>query len=128
MKYIHKVGTAAGTFPPFLVRADEIVLTSVTMMHINPGDRLVLRMDVGWEKPIHWDTGEMEFRIRKDTPDGPVIYWNLETCFERAYSMETVTDVGVAPIQHYYLTVRSSESRGIITGPYSLQGSVFPVE
>ncbi|WP_410771907.1 hypothetical protein [Fontibacillus sp. BL9] len=128
MKYIHKVGTAAGTFNPFLVGKDEVVLTSVSLMHISPGDRLVLRMDVGWEKSVQWDTGEIEFRIRKDAADGPVIYWTRETCSEKGYTMEKTTDSGVNPVQHYYLTACSSDSRAIISGPYSLQGSVFPLE
>lgn len=126
MKYTHKVGTAAGTFPPFMVGKEEVILTSVTMMSISPGDLLVLRLDVGWKKPVHADTGEIELRIRKDSPDGPVIYRTLETCAEKAYTMEKVTDTGNVPVQHYYLTACSPDRRAVITGPYSLQGSVFP--
>ncbi|WP_334075751.1 MULTISPECIES: hypothetical protein [Paenibacillus] len=127
MKYTHKVGTAAGTFPPFLVGKEEIVLTSVTLMSISPGDRVTLRLDVGWKKPVQWDKGEIELRIRKDTHDGSVIYRTLETCLEKAYTMEIVTETGSVPVQHFYLTACSPDSRAIITGPYSLQGSVFPV-
>ncbi|RCX19786.1 hypothetical protein DFP94_104241 [Fontibacillus phaseoli] len=127
MKYIHKVGTAAGTFTPFLVGKEEVILTSVSLMSISPGDRLELRLDVGWEKPIQWESGEIELRIRKDAADGPVIYWKLETCIEKGYTMEKTADTGVYPVQHYYLTACSCDSRAIISGPYSLQGSVYPL-
>ncbi len=125
MKYTDKLGAEAGSFQPFAVGEEEIVLTSLVMRQIAAGDRIMLRLEVGWEKPYYWDTGELEIIVRQDRADGPVVYWTLETCFEQARTIDTVTVTGTRPEQLFYLSVRSAEGRARIGGHYSLQGTVY---
>ncbi|WP_314003337.1 hypothetical protein [uncultured Paenibacillus sp.] len=124
-KYSRKTGASAGSFAPFPVGKEELVLTSVYMDGLAPNDRIVLKPEIGWAKPVHWDTGELEVMLRENSPDGQVVYWTLETCFEKALTSESCTVRGGKSVKVFYLTVRSSEERAMITGPYSLQGTVF---
>ncbi|SFT29326.1 hypothetical protein [Paenibacillus sp. BC26] len=127
MKYTDKSSADVGSFEPLLVGPEQLVLTSLQLGSISPGDRLVLRFEVGWENPdiANWDSGEMEILLREDGPDGLVVYWNLESCFMKGRTKEQLTFVGTDPQRRYYLTVRSNDTRARITGPYSLQGSVY---
>ncbi|MCY9694368.1 hypothetical protein [Paenibacillus alginolyticus] len=124
-KYMHCNMAKEGTFTPFLVADKEIILTSVIAMHVSPGNRIVLQMEVAWEKPNNWDMGEIEINLRKDTPDGPVIYWTLESCFISAHTIVEQVEIGENPVQIYYLTVQSSEHRAVIVGPYLLRCTVL---
>ncbi|EXX86303.1 hypothetical protein BG53_06390 [Paenibacillus darwinianus] len=124
-KYSRKTGAPAGGFAPFPAGAAEIVLTSVYMDGLTPEDRIVLKPEIGWVKPAYWDTGELEVILREHSPEGPVVYWTLETCFEKALTSESCTVLCSRSEHVYYLSVRSSEARAVITGPYSLQGSVL---
>ncbi|MFB9329635.1 hypothetical protein ACFFSY_27170 [Paenibacillus aurantiacus] len=125
MKFTQKNGAAAGTFLPFLVGDEEITLTSVLLPDTSPGDRIVLKMEIAWDKPPHWDTGELEVILRRDAPSGPLIYWTLESCFLKARYVESETVQAQGGTQLFYLSVRSKEQRARIIGPYSLQGTVY---
>ncbi|AZN39629.1 hypothetical protein [Paenibacillus albus] len=126
MKYSDKMVADSGGFVPFLVGPDEMVLASVALANIAQGDRIVLSLEIAWERLHDWDSGELEIMIREGTETGTVIYWNMESCFLRARSMERYTMAGgAAAAQRYYLIVRSAEKRARITGPYSLQGAVY---
>lgn len=125
MKYNNKLGAVAGSYEPFTVGRQEIVLTSVSLQDVSTGDRIVLGIDVSWRKTIYWDMGELEFLLRLGSPDGPVIYWTLETCFEKARTQESHTLTAVEGMSVFYLTVKSADERAQISGSYSLEGSVF---
>ncbi|SEP13501.1 hypothetical protein [Paenibacillus sp. OV219] len=126
MKFSDKMFADAGSFAPFLVGPDEIVLASAGLANIAPGDRIVLSFEIVWESLPEWDSGELEIMIREGSETGTVLYWNMESCFLRARSTERHTMVGGAvTAQRYYLIVRSAEKRARIIGPYSLQGAVY---
>ncbi|WP_189018734.1 hypothetical protein [Paenibacillus marchantiophytorum] len=124
-KYTHANSAKEGTFTPFLITDKEVVLTSVIAMHVSPGNRIILQMEVAWEKPMNWDMGEIEIVLRKDAPDGPVIYWTLESCFVSAHTIVEQVEIGENPVHIYYLSVLSSEHRAIIVGPYLLKCTVM---
>lgn len=126
LKYKTRQEAGAGSFDSFVVGADEIVLTSVTLEGISEGDRVVLAIDVSWLKPL-CDLGELEFFLRRDMPDGPAVYWTLETCFAKARTRESYTLAGDNSMRHFYLTVRSSEQKARLVA-YALEGSVFSPE
>lgn len=123
LKYRTRQEAPAGSFDSFMIGADEIVLTSVTLEGIEDGDQVVLAIDATWLKPL-CDLGELEFFVKKDAPDGPVVYWTLETCFAKARTRESVTLAGNAGMRHFYLTVKSKEEKARIVS-YALEGSVF---
>ncbi len=112
---------------PFRLGPEPIVLGTVKLAAIAPGDRIVVRLEIGWANADldAWDSGEMEMMLREDGPDGKVVYWNMESCFAKGRSSEQLTFTGTGPEQTYCLVVRSHESRALIIGPYSLQGSVY---
>lgn len=125
MKYQHKTGAIRDDYPPFTVGETEIVLTAVTLMDIAPGDTIKLEFLIEWVKPVIWDMGELEIMIRRGAPGGVPVYWTLESCFARAKSKEVFTHYGTEdPVMTYYLCVRSSGQRAIISGDYSLYGTV----
>lgn len=125
MKYSHATGAEAGSYTPFLVGPKEIVLTSVSLRHIAPGDRVTLRVEIEWRKPIHWDTGDMEVYIREGSPTGEPVYYSIESCFVRARLRDRIVLTGRAPgAQIFYLTVRSAELRAYVSGRYALSGAV----
>lgn len=123
LKYKTSQGAAAGTFDSFVVGAEEIVLTSVTLEGIEAGDRVVLSIDVSWLKPM-CDLGELEFFLRKDAADGPVIYWTLETCYAKARTKESFTLTAEGGMRHFYLSVKSCEQKARLVS-YALEGSVY---
>ncbi|MET3548795.1 hypothetical protein ABID47_005427 [Paenibacillus favisporus] len=127
MKYHAKLGASEGSYTPFTVGKQEIVLTSVSLQQVSPGDLIELEIDVTWVKSIYWDMGEMEFILRKDTPDGPVIYWTLETCFEKGRTRESCSFYADPGMSVFYLSVRSADERGVISGDYWLKGTVKSV-
>ncbi|MWV46835.1 hypothetical protein GRF59_24810 [Paenibacillus sp. HJL G12] len=123
LKYRIKQEAAAGTFDSFVVGADEIVLTSVTLEGVAEGDRIVLAIDVSWLKPL-CDLGELEFFLRKGAADGPVIYWTLETCYAKARTKENYTLIADSGMRHFFLTVKSTEQKARLVA-YALEGSVY---
>ena len=125
MKEQHKTEALKGQFPPFLISKSEIVLTSVTLRDVMPEDRVELKLTVGWDKPVHWDMGDLEIMIRKGAADGPIIFQAAEACFYRAHTKLEYTESGVSGLQIYYLTVSSAEERARVVGPYSLEGTVY---
>jgi hypothetical protein len=122
LKYKIRQEAEKGAFSPFIVAAEEITLTSVTLEGIVEGDLVSLNIDISWLKPM-CDLGELEIFLRKDTPNGPVLYWTLETCFAKANTRERYSLTGEDGMRNFYLTVRSSEEKAILTG-YALEGSV----
>jgi hypothetical protein len=126
MKYSHKTEAEKGTFDPIPVTEKELVLTSVSLNNVSPGDRILLKLEVGWDKPLNWDMGELEIMIRKGRADGPIVFLASEACFYFAHTkLEHTERGGGTGHEMYYLTVRSVESRCRITGPYSLEGIVY---
>lgn len=124
-KDIYKSGIAKGSFPPFPVEGQEVVLTSVFLKNIGPDDRIVLRLEIGWDKPLQWDMGELEIMIRMGAPNGPIVFQSTEACFFFANTKLEHTQSGGQPQQIFYLTVRSPESRARIVGPYFFEGTVY---
>ncbi|MDF2927539.1 MAG: hypothetical protein K0R57_6453 [Paenibacillaceae bacterium] len=125
VKYQHKTEALKDRFPPFPVSRSEIVLTSVSLNKIGPKDRIVLRMEVGWDKPLHWDMGELELILRAGAVNGPIVFLASEACFYRAHTKLEHVERGGAEHQIYYLSVISMEDRARIVGPYSLEGIVY---
>ncbi|MBB3131728.1 hypothetical protein FHS19_006451 [Paenibacillus rhizosphaerae] len=125
MKFKAKSGAASGSYEPFVVGEQEIVLTGLTLQHVTPGDQIVLSIDVNWVKPIHWDMGEMELCLRLGQPDGQVVYWTLESCFEKSRTRESFTWTAENGEARFYLTVKSVDSRAILSGDYWLEGTVY---
>lgn len=119
-----KQGAARGTFEPFIVGPREVALTSIDIARVVPGQQIQLKLEIGWEKPIHWDTGEMEIIVRRDTPKGPIIYWTQEACYEKCLMIDTYSEAATKDHHSYYLSVRSEESRAVMTGPYYLTYSI----
>ena len=124
IKYTHRNEAPLGSFQPFEINETEIVLTSVVLMHIESMDQVKLQLEIGWDKPVLWDMGELEIMLRKDAPNGNIVEWSLESCFSSAVTKLEHTRTGGAPVQIYYLTVKSPDSRARIVGPYSLKGIV----
>ncbi|GAB6991495.1 hypothetical protein [Paenibacillus pini] len=128
MKSTTKIEAVATTYTPFLVGAEDIILTAVTLPGISQGDRIVLSINIGWEKPSRWDMGEIEVFIRQNTSDGPILYWSLESCYLKARTRESITLTGNEQMEHFYLIVRSLHQQAIISGDYFLEGTVFSEE
>lgn len=124
VKYTGKNEAKEGTFPPFPVQEKEIVLTGLLLQKTESGDRISLKIDIGWGKPMHLDLAEMEVLVHRGTEDGPVVYWTQESCMIKARFKETISLRAQSDYELFYLTVRSLEQRAIIHGPYSLQGTV----
>ncbi|WP_146241117.1 hypothetical protein [Paenibacillus sambharensis] len=120
----HKVGAPAGSFPAFDIGEAEVVLTSVSLFPVDSGERILLRLEIGWEKPVEWDTGELEVAVRHGSKDGPVVYWTTENCFQEAKTTETFAVEASGSAEHFYLTVQSAEGRARIKGPFLLEGRV----
>ncbi|SFB44465.1 hypothetical protein SAMN05216312_108158 [Cohnella sp. OV330] len=123
IKYKHSTGTEQGSFPPFPIR-DEIVLTSVSLHGIDPGDEVVLRIEIGWSNPGTFDMGELEVILKKDDPNGATVEWSLESCFLSAVTRLEYRTTGGMPDQVYYLCVRSTEGLAVMNGPYRFEGRV----
>lgn len=121
----YKTGAKKGEFQPFPVGAGEIVLTAVTLSDLVPADRVMLKLEIGWDKPVHWDMGELDIRIRKNSPTGPVLYRMTESCFFKAHTRTKHEEGGETGQVSYYLTVASAEQKARIVGPYGLEGMVF---
>ncbi|MBB3110234.1 hypothetical protein FHS18_002301 [Paenibacillus phyllosphaerae] len=124
MKYRVKNEALAGTYTPFQVGPQEIVLTGIHVPDSAPGDRIQLKLEIGWSKPAYLDLAELEVLLREDTVDGPVLYWTQESCMIKARFIETVTLTAAGGSKIFYLTVRSMEERALISGTYSLQVTV----
>lgn len=123
IKYKHSTGAELGSFAPFEIR-EEIVLTSVSLHRIDPGDEVVLHIEIGWSNPGTFDMGELEVMLKKDDPHGETIEWSLESCFLSAVTQLECRMTGGLPDQVYYLCVRSAEGLAVMNGPYRLEGRV----
>ncbi|MEK0316737.1 hypothetical protein [Cohnella sp. 56] len=123
IKYQHRTGATLGSFVPFLV-GGELVLTSVSLHGIAPGDEVIVGIEIGWANPMSLDMGELEIRLKRDAPDGETVEWSLESCFLSAVTRLEYRTTGGNPDQLYYLIVSSREQLARITGPYVLDGRV----
>ncbi|RAV01256.1 hypothetical protein [Paenibacillus sp. YN15] len=121
----YKTEAKKGEFQPFPVGESEIVLTSVTLSGLVPADRIMLLLEIGWDKPVTWDMGELEVKIRKYSASGPIVYQMTEACFFKAHTRTKYEEGGEAGQVSYFLTVRSPELKARIVGPYSLEGAVY---
>ncbi|MDF2936145.1 MAG: hypothetical protein K0Q90_1518 [Paenibacillaceae bacterium] len=123
----YKTEAQKGEFQPFPVGESEIVLTSVTLSGLVPADRVMLLLEIGWDKPLTWDMGELEIKIHKYSPVGPVVYQMTEACFFKAHTRTKYEESGETGQVSYFLTVNSPELKARIVGPYSLEGAVYGV-
>lgn len=123
MGYMHRTGTPKGSFPKFVVK-DEIVLTSVQVRETGSSEEVTVSIEIGWDNSGAWDMGELEIMLRRDRPDGEIVYWSPESCFASVLTRLQYKSVGGASARLYYLTVRSPQARAVISGPYWLQGTV----
>ncbi|MFM9330888.1 hypothetical protein [Paenibacillus mesotrionivorans] len=121
----YKTEAKKGEFQPFPVGASEIVLTSVTLSGLVPADRVLLLLEIGWDKPLNWDMGELDIRIRRNSAMGPVIYQMTEGCFFKAHTRTKYEESGQTGTVSYFLTVASPELKARIVGPYGLEGAVY---
>lgn len=124
IKYAHETGAAFGSFERFPVQ-DEIVLTSVLLQTIAPEDEIELEIEIGWDNSYSCDMGELDIMLRRDGPNGEIVYRAIESCYAGALTLLRFRTRGGAPLQIYYLTVRSDQGRALLRGPYRLKGTVF---
>jgi hypothetical protein len=118
-------GAYFGTFEPFIVGDEEIVLTGIWLEKLEPAHRIVLEIEIGWDKPIDVDLGELEITIRKRDLNGEIVEWTQENCYISALTKVDVSTAEDSPYQNYVLTVKSLETRARIIGPYLLKGTVI---
>ncbi|MCD1258088.1 hypothetical protein B5M42_004445 [Paenibacillus athensensis] len=116
-----------GTFSlPLLLTTQETQLTVVALQQVEPGDRIELVYSLAWEKPAHRDIGEIELTLRRGAPDGPVVSWSEETCYQKAVSTGRHSEISAtAGDLLFYLSAASFDQRAIAIGPLLLKGTVF---
>jgi hypothetical protein len=118
-------GAQLGTFEPFEIGDEEVVLTGLWLDKLDSSYRIVLEIEIGWDKPIASDLGELEIMIRKKDLNGGIVEWTQENCFSSALTKVDVSTVEESPCQNYVLTVKSLGARARIIGPYLLKGTVL---
>ncbi|RED76853.1 hypothetical protein [Cohnella phaseoli] len=118
-------GAQLGSFKPFEVGDEEVVLTGLWLDNLEPSHRIVLEIEIGWDKPITSDLGELEIMIRKGDPNGEIVEWTQENCFNSTLTKIEVSTGEESSFQNYVLTVKSLGTRARIIGPYLLKGSVL---
>jgi|GEM_PF-964502 len=127
IKYTAISEALPGTFAlPMLLSTNEVQLTSLTLKQLQPGDRVELMYSLAWEKPGHRDIGEIELTLRRGSPNGPVVSWSEETCYQKAVSTGHHTEISAATGElTYYLSAASFDQRAIAIGPLVLKGTVL---
>ena len=123
--YSASSGAQLGAFEPFIIGEEEVVLTGLWLEHLDPSYRIVFDIEIGWDKPIYADLGELEIRIRRGDAAGEIIEWTHETCFNSALTNIDVSTVEESPYQNYVLTVKSPGMKARMIGPYLLKGTVL---
>lgn len=118
-------GAQLGSFEPFEVGDEEVVLTGLWLDNLDPSYRIVLEIEIGWDRPIYADLGELEITIRKTDLNGDIVEWTQENCFNYSLTKLDVSTVEESPFRNYVLTVKSLGARARITGPYLLKGTVL---
>jgi hypothetical protein len=119
-------GAQLGTFEPFEIGDEEVVLTGLWLDHLDLSSRIMFEIEIGWDKPIYADLGELEIMIRRGDATGEIVDWTQETCFNTALTkIDASTEEG-APYQNYVLTVKSPGTRARIIGPYLFKGIALP--
>ncbi len=114
-----------GSFEPYEIGDEEVVLTGLWLDHLDPSYRIVLEIQIGWDKPIHADLGDLEIMIRRGDAAGEIVEWTQETCFNSAFTNIDASTEEASPHQNYVLTVKSSGTRARIIGPYRFKGTVL---
>jgi hypothetical protein len=123
--YSASSGAQFGTFKPFEIGDEEVVLTGLWLDNLERSYRIMFEIEIGWDKPIHADLGELEIMIRRGDATGEIVDWTQETCFNSALTNIDASTVEGAPYQNYVLTVKSSGTRARIIGPYLFKGTVL---
>ena len=101
------------------------MLTGLWLDKLDPSCRIVLEIEIGWDKPITSDLGELEIMIRKKDLNGEIVEWTQENCFNSALTKIDVSTGEESSFQNYVLTVKSLGTRARIIGPYLLKGTVL---
>ncbi|WP_239619310.1 hypothetical protein [Cohnella mopanensis] len=125
VKYSVSSGAQHGTFEPFEIGDEEVVLTGLWLDKLDPSYRIVLEIEIGWDKPITSDLGELEIMIRKKDLNGEIVEWTQENCFNSALTKIDVSTREESSFQNFVLTVKSLGTRARIIGPYLLKGTVL---
>lgn len=125
MRHIGKNEAALGSFTPFVVPEQELSIMNILIPQTVAGDRITLKIEIGWLKPAHLDLGELEVMVRGGATDGPVVYWTQESCMIKARFVETVELTAHGGTESFYLSVRSIAHRAFIVGPFSLLVKVY---
>lgn len=118
-------GAQHGTFEPFEIGDEEVVLTGLWLDRLDPSYRIAFDIEIGWDKPIYADLGELEIMIRRGDSTGEIVDWTQETCFNSALTIIDASTEEGSPHQNYVLTVKSPGTRARIIGPYLLKGTVL---
>jgi len=85
----------------------------------------MFEIEIGWDRPIHADLGELEIMIRRGDATGEIVEWTQESCFNSALTkIDASTEEGT-PYQNYVLTVKSLGTKARIIGPYLFKGTVL---
>jgi hypothetical protein len=125
MKYTGKNEAGLGAFNPFPATDNERAIMRIQIPDSAAGDRITLKIEVGWLKPLHLDLGELEVIVRRGALDGPIVYWTQESCMTKARFVETIETTGSGGPEWFYLAVRSVAHRAYIIGPFSLLVKVY---
>jgi hypothetical protein len=118
-------GAQLGTFEPFEIGDEEVVLTGLWLDHLDLSHRIMFEIEIGWDKPIYADLGELEIMIRRGDSTGEIVEWTQESCFNSALTNIDVSIMEESPYQSYFLTVKSPGTRARIIGPYLFKGTVL---
>jgi hypothetical protein len=124
--YSASTGAQLGTFEPFEIGDEEVVLTGLWLDHLDQFCRIVFEIQIGWDRPVHADLGELEIMIRRGDATGEIVEWTQETCFNGTLTNIDVSTVEASLNQNYVMTVKSPGTRARIIGPYLLKGTVLP--
>ncbi|MFS0839996.1 hypothetical protein [Paenibacillus sp. 1P03SA] len=126
-KYYQKVEIDRHTHAlPLQASDQEVFLCPLYLYGITPGIRIAFKVSVAWTNPVTYDIGELELKIRRDHPGGPVVESSEDSRFRGGTAkMEGEDEGGSAEIAVYYLTVRSPGGKALIEGPILFEGFVL---
>ncbi|OXM86651.1 hypothetical protein [Paenibacillus rigui] len=127
LKYIS--GRQYPVVPPVQLGAQEHVVTSFSIPGVAAEDRILLEMELCWEKRKGADLGRMEIVLHQGSPFGPVLYSSDETCYSTTTTLLEYEETGVSvPEPLYYVSVCSTTHTALLTGPLFIKCQVFSEE
>ncbi|UVI31687.1 hypothetical protein [Paenibacillus spongiae] len=110
---------------PVIAPSFELPLAVLLLPAIQEGGQIDITIEVGWVKPSLADSGELELVLRRGTVVGPELLRSLEICQTQAISSLVHTvPVGGGIEEPLVLTIRSLNSKAIVTGPIRMKASV----